>query len=188
MKRSTTTSSACAAPCRSGPTARAGSCIPATWPACPPGVLHAYQFHGHYSQFMGPIAPAGWDRFFDFTGSPYAGPAYPQVDNSPPPFAKFGAAEAKFAMKYFPEEPYAEASTGPDDDAARRGQAVLRARGRGTAPCPVRPGRLPAHDGRRKRRATRDDGHRGPAGPGHPCARARAHATRRSTASTGGCS
>ena len=81
----------------------------------PAGVLHAYQFHGHYSQFMGPIAPAGWDRFFDFTGSPYAGPAYPQVDDSPPPFAKFGAAEAKFAMKYFPDEPYAEASTGPDD-------------------------------------------------------------------------
>jgi quercetin dioxygenase-like cupin family protein len=78
-------------------------------------VLHAYQFHGHYSQFMGPIAPAGWDRFFDFTGTPYAGPAYPQVDDSPPPFAKFGAAEAKFAMKYFPEEPYAEATTGPDD-------------------------------------------------------------------------
>ena len=75
----------------------------------PAGVLHAYQFHGHYSQFMGPIAPAGWDRFFDFTGTPYAGPAYPQVDDSPPPFAKFGAAEAKFAMKYFPEEPYAEA-------------------------------------------------------------------------------
>jgi len=41
----------------------------------PAGVLHAYQFHSHYSQFMGPIAPAGWDRFFDFTGTPYAGPA-----------------------------------------------------------------------------------------------------------------
>jgi len=81
----------------------------------PAGVLHAYQFHGHYSQFMGPIAPAGWDRFFDFTGSPYPGPAYPQVDHSPPPFEKFGAAEAKFAMKYFPEEPYTEATTGPDD-------------------------------------------------------------------------
>jgi len=81
----------------------------------PAGVLHAYRFHGHYSQFMGPIAPAGWDRFFDFTGSPYAGPAYPQVDDSPPPFAKFGAAEAKFAMNYFTEEPYTEATTGPDD-------------------------------------------------------------------------
>ena len=81
----------------------------------PAGVLHAYQFHGHYSQFMGPIAPAGWDRFFDFTGTPYPGPAYPQVDPSPPPFEKFGAAEAKFAMKYFPDAPYTEASTGPDD-------------------------------------------------------------------------
>ena len=81
----------------------------------PAGVLHAYQFHSHYSQFMGPIAPAGWDRFFDFTGTPYAAPAYPQVDPSPPPFEKFGAAEAKFAMKYFPEEPYTEAGSGPDD-------------------------------------------------------------------------
>lgn len=81
----------------------------------PAGVLHAYQFHGHFSQFMGPIAPAGWDRFFDLTGTPYAGAAYPQVDNSPPPFAKFGEAEGRFAMKYFPQEPYAEASTGPDN-------------------------------------------------------------------------
>jgi quercetin dioxygenase-like cupin family protein len=77
--------------------------------------VHAYQFHGHYSQFMGPIAPAGWDRFFDFTGSPYAGPAYPLLDPSPPPFEKFGAAEGKFAMKYLPEAAYAEAGTGPDD-------------------------------------------------------------------------
>jgi len=79
----------------------------------PAGVVHAYQFHSHYSQFMGPIAPAGWDRFFDFTGTPYAGPAYPQIDPSPPPFEKFGAAEGKFAMKYLPEEPYTEASSGP---------------------------------------------------------------------------
>jgi quercetin dioxygenase-like cupin family protein len=81
----------------------------------PAGVLHAYQFHGHYSQFMGPIAPAGWDRFFDLTGTPYPGSAYPLVDNSPPPFAKFGQAEAQFEMKYFPQEPYTEASSGPDD-------------------------------------------------------------------------
>jgi quercetin dioxygenase-like cupin family protein len=81
----------------------------------PAGVVHAYQFHGHYSQFIGPIAPAGWERFFDFTGTPYDGPAYPQVDPSPPPFAKFGAAEAKFAMKYMPEMPYGELTSGPDD-------------------------------------------------------------------------
>lgn len=81
----------------------------------PAGVLHAYQFHGHYSQFMGPIAPAGWDRFFDLTGTAYAGPAYPQVDDSPPPFAKFGEAEQRFAMKYFPEAPYTEAGEGADN-------------------------------------------------------------------------
>jgi quercetin dioxygenase-like cupin family protein len=81
----------------------------------PPGVVHAYQFHDHYTQFMGPISPSGWDRFFDFTGTPYPGPAYPQVDNAPPPFEKFGQAEAKFNMKYVMDAPYAEATTGPDD-------------------------------------------------------------------------
>lgn len=82
----------------------------------PPGVVHAYQFHGHYSQFMGPIAPAGWDRFFDFTGTPYDGPAYPQVDPSPPPFEKFGAAQEKFGMRYLPPDtPYEEAGDGADD-------------------------------------------------------------------------
>ncbi len=89
--------------------------LPGDVASVPPGVVHAYQFHGHYCQFMGPIAPAGWDRFFDFTGSPYPGPAYPQVDPSPPPFEKFGAAEGKFAMKYVMDRPYAEASTGADD-------------------------------------------------------------------------
>jgi len=81
----------------------------------PPGVLHAYQFHSHYSQFIGPIAPAGWDRFFDFCGSPYGGPAYPPVDDSPPPFDRFAAAEERFAMKYFPQERYADPGEGPDD-------------------------------------------------------------------------
>ena len=44
---------------------------------------------------MGPIAPAGWDRFFDFTGTPYAGPAYPQVDPARRRSQKFGAAEGE---------------------------------------------------------------------------------------------
>jgi quercetin 2,3-dioxygenase len=81
----------------------------------PPGVLHAYQLLDHDSQFMGPLHPAGWDRFFDFVGTPYEGPAYPAVDDSPPPFAKFGAAQGKFRMSYDQEAPYAEATTGADD-------------------------------------------------------------------------
>jgi quercetin dioxygenase-like cupin family protein len=82
----------------------------------PPGVVHAYRFHGHYSQFIGPIAPAGWDRFFDFCGTPYDGPAYPQVDPSPPPFEKFGAAQEMFSMTYLPPDtPLAPAGAGPDD-------------------------------------------------------------------------
>ena len=97
----------------------------------PPGVLHAYQFHDHYSQFMGPIAPAGWDRFFDFTGTPYAGPAYPQVDPSPPPFEKFGAAEAKFGMKYVMDAPYTEAGTGADDTLPGESRAYFLRAGEG---------------------------------------------------------
>jgi quercetin dioxygenase-like cupin family protein len=97
----------------------------------PAGVRHAYQFHAHHSQFMGPIAPAGWDRFFDFTGTPYDGPAYPQVDPSPPPFAKFGAAEAKFGMKYVMDAPYAEASTGSDDTLPGRSEAYFLRAGEG---------------------------------------------------------
>ena len=81
-------------------------------PACE---LHAYQLLDHFSQFMGPIHPSGWDRFFDLTGTPYDGGAYPAVDPSPPPFAKFGQAQEQFKMRYDREAPYAEAGTGPDD-------------------------------------------------------------------------
>jgi len=82
----------------------------------PPGSVHAYALLEHYSEFLGPIVPSGWDRFFDFTGSPYAAPAYPQVDPSPPPFEKFGAAQQRFRMTYLPEEPYTEATLDAPDD------------------------------------------------------------------------
>ena len=36
----------------------------------PPGAVHAYQLQGHYSTFVGPVVPGGWDRFFDLTGEP----------------------------------------------------------------------------------------------------------------------
>jgi quercetin dioxygenase-like cupin family protein len=81
----------------------------------PPGVLHAYQFHEPDTEFMGPLSPGGWERFFRFTGAPYDGPAFPPTDSSPPPFVKFGAAEAEFRMKYRPDLPYAAASEGSDD-------------------------------------------------------------------------
>ena len=88
---------------------------PGDFASVPPGSVHAYQLLDHTSMFMGPIVPAGWDTFFAFTGSPYDGPLYPAVDDGPPPFAKFGAAQQEYKMKYFQDEPYAEASTGPDD-------------------------------------------------------------------------
>jgi quercetin 2,3-dioxygenase len=83
----------------------------------PAGTLHAYQFHSHFSEFVGPITPGGWDRFFDLCGTPYDGPAFPAQDPSPPPFAKFGQAEGQFKMKYLPEAPYAEATFDAADDA-----------------------------------------------------------------------
>jgi quercetin dioxygenase-like cupin family protein len=82
----------------------------------PAGTIHSYATVDHNSMFMGPITPGGWDRFFDFCGTPYDQPLYPPVDPSPPPFEKFGAAQEKFKMKYLPPDtPYAEAGTGPDD-------------------------------------------------------------------------
>ncbi|HEX4033043.1 MAG TPA: quercetin 2,3-dioxygenase [Solirubrobacteraceae bacterium] len=82
----------------------------------PAGVRHAYQALDHCSMFVGPIVPAGWDRFFDLCGTPYDGPAYPPVDDSPPPFEKFGEAEGRFRMTYVHDKPYAEASVGAADD------------------------------------------------------------------------
>ena len=53
------------------------------------------------------------------------------VDDSPPPFARFGAAEAKFAMKYFPEEPYTEVNTSPDDTLPGASRAYFLKAGEG---------------------------------------------------------
>src|SRR3954470_9843767 len=80
----------------------------------PPSTLHAYQLRGHFSTFVGPIVPGGWDRFFDLTGEPFATAAFPQGPKGPPPFAKFGRAEVEFKMKYRPDAEYAA----PRDDAA----------------------------------------------------------------------
>jgi len=97
----------------------------------PPGVWHAYRLLDHDSQFMGPIHPAGWDRFFDFVGTAYDGPAYPAVDDSPPPFARFGQSQEKFAMEYDQEAAYAAASTGADDALPGTRSAYVLRRGEG---------------------------------------------------------
>ncbi|HEX4753022.1 MAG TPA: quercetin 2,3-dioxygenase [Solirubrobacterales bacterium] len=82
----------------------------------PAGTVHAYATLQHNSMFMGPITPGGWDRFFDFCGTPYSQPLYPPVDAGPPPFEKFGAAQEKFKMTFVRDRPYAEArSDAPDD-------------------------------------------------------------------------
>ena len=107
---------------------------PGDFASVPPTVPHAYQLHGHYSGFTGPITPGGWDRFFDFCGIPYVGPGYP-VDFQPVlPLDKFFEAQEKFN-----DDLRARARVGAGDDgtrrrAARRVRAVLPARGGGHAP------------------------------------------------------
>jgi quercetin 2,3-dioxygenase len=82
----------------------------------PPGTVHAYGLLSHHAGFVGPIIPGGWDRFFDLTGIPYDGAApFPVGFRPEVPFAKFGQAEHDFNMKYLPDAPYAEPSTGADD-------------------------------------------------------------------------
>src|ERR1700754_4787749 len=82
----------------------------------PPGTLHAYQLRGHHSTFVGPIVPGGWDRFFDLTGEPYGAAAFPRGPKGPPPFEKFGRAEAQFKMTYRPDAGYAEPRVDAADD------------------------------------------------------------------------
>lgn len=85
--------------------------------AVPAGTVHAFRMLDHNSMFMGPIIPGGWDRFFDFCGTPYSSPLYPQVDDSPPPFDKFAAAQAKFNMTYIDDGTYADPTYDAPDDA-----------------------------------------------------------------------
>src|SRR4051812_25222049 len=88
----------------------------------PPSVLHAYQLRGHHSTFVGPIVPGGWDRFFDLTGEPFASACFPQGPKGPPPFEKFGRAEAEFKMKYRPDAQYAAARDDAADDTLPAGR------------------------------------------------------------------
>jgi quercetin dioxygenase-like cupin family protein len=90
----------------------------------PPGTLHAYQLRGHHSTFVGPIVPGGWDRFFDLCGEPYADAAFPQGHPGPPPFEKFGRAQAEFKMQFRPEAEYADPRDDAPDDALPEGQAA----------------------------------------------------------------
>jgi quercetin 2,3-dioxygenase len=89
----------------------------------PAGTIHAYRLVDHNSMFMGPITPGGWDRFFDFCGTPYSEPLFPPVDPSPPPFEKFGAAQEKFGMTFDRERSYAEPRDDAPDDALPGGHS-----------------------------------------------------------------
>jgi len=105
--------------------------VPGDLGVVPARTLHAFQFHSAYSQFMGPITPGGWDRFFDLTGTPFSTAAFPPVDPSPPPFEKFGRAEAELTMKYRPDLPYPEAGEGSDDSLPGRPEPYFLRAGEG---------------------------------------------------------
>jgi quercetin dioxygenase-like cupin family protein len=89
---------------------------PGDFAVVPAGTVHAYATLQHNSMFMGPITPGGWDRFFDFCGTPYAEPLYPPVDDGLPPFEKFGAAQEKFKMSFVRDRAYAEPRADAADD------------------------------------------------------------------------
>jgi quercetin dioxygenase-like cupin family protein len=82
----------------------------------PPGTVHSYQLHRPGSGFVGPIIPAGWDRFFDFCGESFDGPAYPPGPYGFPPFEKFKAAEEKFQMLYKPDATFVKPRFDAADD------------------------------------------------------------------------
>ncbi len=105
--------------------------VPGDFGYIPPGTLHAYQLRGHFSTFVGPIVPGGWDRFFDLVGEPFAAAAFPQGPKGPPPFEKFGRAEHEFKMKYRPDAQYAEPSEGADDTLPEAQEAYFLRAGEG---------------------------------------------------------
>src|SRR3954466_13607119 len=111
----------------------------------PPGTLHAYQLRAHYSTFVGPVVPGGWDRFFDLTGEPFGSACFPQGPKGPPPFEKFGRAEVEFKMKYRPDAQYAPA-TDDASDAALPADAPAPAPPAGQEPYFLRAGEGPRHE------------------------------------------
>ena len=67
----------------------------------PPNTVHQYQILGDNTEFIGLIIPGGWEEFFRFIGEPYAGPAWPLVDDRNPfevLIPKLKAAAEKFDM------------------------------------------------------------------------------------------
>jgi quercetin 2,3-dioxygenase len=107
--------------------------IPGDFGYIPPGTVHSYQLHRAGSSFVGPIIPAGWDRFFDLCGTPYSGPAYAPGPYLPPPFEKFQQAEIEFNMKYRPDMSFTPPSdAAPDDALPGEQRAYFLRRGEGT--------------------------------------------------------
>src|SRR4051812_47672223 len=108
--------------------------MPGDFGYIPPGTLHPSQLRGHYTTFVGPVVPGGWDRFFDLCGEPYPDAGYPAGGpKGPPPFDKFARAEVEFKMKYRPDAQYAEARSDAADDTVPAGQEAYFLRcGEGT--------------------------------------------------------
>jgi quercetin dioxygenase-like cupin family protein len=88
---------------------------PGDFGSVPEGVVHAYHFLGRHNQFLGYAMPGGFERMFRITGEPWDGYVHPAAGASgPPPFERFKQAEIEMHMKYV-DDPYVEATDGPDD-------------------------------------------------------------------------
>lgn len=83
----------------------------------PPGTVHSLQMLDHYSEMLGPVVPWRWIRFSEMAAPGYEGPAYPPVDNSPPPAREhLERAVAEGLLTPVPDYPFPEERLDAADD------------------------------------------------------------------------
>jgi quercetin 2,3-dioxygenase len=88
---------------------------PGDFASVPAGVHHAYHFLDRHNQFLGYAMPGGFEAMFRITGEPTEEYVHPAAGASgPPPFERFEQARAEGYVTMV-EDPYVEASEGPDD-------------------------------------------------------------------------
>ena len=82
-----------------------------------PGTPHAYGYVAPICETVGVITPGGWESFFTFTSTPYAGPMFPPVDHTPPPFERLGQASAQHDVVFRRDLTHFPLTSGDPDDA-----------------------------------------------------------------------
>jgi len=84
----------------------------------PPGTAHSLQLLEHYTEMLGPVVPWQWIRFSEMAAPDYPRPAYPAVDDSPPPSREhLERAIAEGLLTPTPDHPVAEPRFDAPDDA-----------------------------------------------------------------------